>query len=71
MSYNTGVANAMKKLEHLVRTKLIPTIMRGREVADDMRKIFLLPARMGGMGFQDPSEESEWEYKNSMRYCSK
>ena len=62
-----GVANAMKKLEHLVRTKLIPAIMGGREVADEMRKILQLPARMGGMGFQDPSEESEWEYENSKR----
>ena len=30
-----------------------------------MRKILQLPARMGGMGFLDPTEEAEWEYENS------
>ena len=41
--------------------------MGGRDVTEDMRKILQLPARMGGMGLLDPSEESEWEYENSKR----
>ena len=60
-----GVAAAMKGLEELIRTKLIPAILGGHDVTDEMRKILRLPARMGGMGFLDPSEESEWEYENS------
>ncbi len=54
----------MKKLEDLIQTKLIPAIMGGGEVADDVWEILQLPTRMGGIGFHDPSDESEWEYEN-------
>ena len=45
--------------------KLIPSILSGREISDEMRYIFRLPVRMGGMGFLDPSAEAEFEYENS------
>ena len=55
----------MKRLEELIRTKLIPAVIGGRNVSDELRTIMQLPARMGGMGFLDPSDESDLEYENS------
>ena len=55
----------MKGLEELIRSKLIPAIFGGNGVSGEMRKILQLPARMGGMGFLDPTKEAEWEYENS------
>ena len=60
-----GITDAMKRLEELVRLKLIPAIMGGRDITDELRTILQLPARMGGMGFLNPSDESNWEYENS------
>jgi hypothetical protein len=60
-----GITTAMKRLEELIRLKLIPAIMGGRDVSDELRSILQLPARMGGMGFLNPSHESNWEYQNS------
>ncbi len=60
----------MKGLEDLIRNKLIPAIMGGRDISDELRMILHLPARMGGMGFLDPSIESNWEYENSKRVTS-
>ena len=53
------------RLEELIRQKLIPAIMGGRNVSDELRLILQLPARMGGMGFLNPCDESNWEYENS------
>ena len=35
-------------------------------VNDSMRMILNLPARMGGMGFLEPSKEADLEYRNSI-----
>ena len=55
----------MKKLEAQIQEKLIPAIIGRSTITDEMRMIFSLPARLGGMGFQDPSAESDFEYKKS------
>ena len=57
----------MKSLEALIRNRLIPAILGGREVSDELRSVLRLPARFGGMGFLDPSEEADLEYNNSVR----
>ena len=56
----------MKKLESLIREKLIPAFLGGREVSDDMRKVYALPARLGGLGIGNPVEDAAFEYENSM-----
>ena len=60
-----GISNAMKALETLIRDKLIPSIMGRNEISDNLREILCLPARLGGMGFLNPSEEAVYEYENS------
>ena len=49
----------------------MPTIMGGRDINDEMRLILNLPARMGGMGFLNPSEEADQEYQNSVAATAK
>ena len=61
----------MKSLENLIRNKLMPTILGGRDINDEMRLILNLPARMGGMGFLNPSDEADQEYQNSVEATAK
>ena len=62
-----GIADSMKRLEELIRTKLLPAVIGGQEISDELRAILQLPARMGGLGFADPNAEADWEYVNSQR----
>ena len=61
-----GISEAMQSLEALIRDQLMPAIMGGHEVSDELRMILNLPARLGGMGFLDPSVEADIEYENSL-----
>ena len=54
----------MSGLELAIFQKLLPAII-GREITDDQRLTFSLPARLGGLGIQIPTEESDFEYQNS------
>ena len=60
-----AISEAMESLEELIRSKLIPAIVGVPVISDEMRMVLKQPARMGGMGFLNPSEEAEWEYQNS------
>ena len=60
-----GITEAMKSLEEIIKRKLIPAIMGRCEISEEMRMILLMPARIGGMGFLNPSEEAALEYSNS------
>ena len=62
-----GISQHLKRLEDQIKEKLIPAILGGRQVSDEQRQIFSLPARLGGLGFQDPSVESDFEYECSVR----
>ena len=66
-----GISESMKSLENLIRNKLMPTILGGRDINDEMRLILNLPARMGGMGFLNPSDEADQEYQNSVEATAK
>ena len=50
---------SQKNLETLIRNKLMPIIMGGREINDESRLILNLPARLEGMEFLYPSEEAD------------
>ena len=49
----------MKNLGNLIRNKLMPTIMGGRDINGEMRLILNLPARLEGMEFLNTSEEAD------------
>ena len=60
----------MKKLESLVKDKLIPAITGKKIISEEMRLVFSLPARLGGLGFQNPGMEADFEFYYSMRATS-
>ena len=49
----------LKKFEDKI-DELLLTIIRRSYISDE------LPAKLGGLGFQYPSEEAEFEYQNSI-----
>ena len=53
-----------EKLEQVISTKLLPTVL-GCEVSPAERKLFSLPARLGGFGVSDPTELNDLTYKCS------
>ena len=61
-----GIACSLKRLvmEEKIKEQLIPAII-GRDISNELRNVFSLPARLGGLGFLDPSEEADFEYSNS------
>ena len=59
------IETPLRKLEELIRSKFIPAITGKETCSDDMRKVLILPARLGGMGLANAAEESEFEYRNS------
>ena len=54
----------------MIAEKLIPAIIGRADIPNNMRAIFNLPGRLGGLGFLDPSTESGYEYINSRRATS-
>ena len=59
------ISAELTKLEEMLKCKLIPAIFGNRTISDDLRKIIRLPARLGGLGLQNPAEEADHEYQNS------
>ena len=61
-----NIGRPLHKLELLIREKLIPAITGGRTVSEELRQVFALPARHGGLGLSNPVEECNFEYENSL-----
>ena len=49
-----NISEHLKKLEFHFKETLIPAIVGKEFISDDTRRIFSLPARLGGLGFLDP-----------------
>ena len=60
-----GVSCMLQKLEDKIRGRLIPAITGRDFITDEMRLLFSLPARLGGLGFLIPTEEAQFEYQYS------
>jgi hypothetical protein len=60
-----GIEPQLQPLENVIRERFLPALFR-REVSALEREIFSLPARMGGMGIFNPTEESTLAFSNSM-----
>ena len=44
----------------------LPELFRGRYINQQLRDIIALPLRNGGIGIQDPSLESDYDYEDSL-----
>ena len=60
----------LKKLEYHIKETLIPPIVGKEFISDDTRRIFSLPARLGGLGFLDPCSMADLEYESSVAATS-
>ena len=60
-----GVSCILQELEDKIRGCLIPAITGRDFITDEMRLLFSLPARLGGLGFLIPTEEAQFEYQYS------
>ena len=60
------ISEELKPLEKAIRTVFLPQLFGGREINQQLRDIIALPLRYGGMGIQDPSVESNYDYEDSV-----
>ena len=61
----------MGPLEHAIRSKLIPALTGlkpGSSISDDMRDVYALPARWGGLGIDNPVVDSPFKYDESVQF---
>ena len=56
----------MEPLEKAIRERLIPALVGPHFISDELRDIFALPSRSGGLGIQIPHRECDFEYQNSL-----
>ena len=65
-----NISEHLKKLEYHIKETLIPAIVGKEFISDDTRRIFSLPARLGGLGFLDPCSVADLEYESSVSATS-
>ena len=60
-----GIENLLKRLDHVIATKLIKNLFNCK-CSEMERKLFALPVMFGGLGINVPSEMSGIQYSNSV-----
>lgn len=65
-----GISGLLHGLEYHIKDSFIPAIVGKLFVPEYLRKIFSLPARLGGMGIHNITETSDMEYNNSVNATS-
>ncbi len=61
-----GISENFRPLEDVIRNVFIPAIV-GRQISELERRLLALPVRHGGLGIQDPSQTSHYEYSASTK----
>ena len=64
------ISHHMERLEMSIRSKLIPAIINRSPLNNDERKLFALPARLGGMGIRNSVLQAPSEFSASVCICS-
>ena len=62
-----GISPLLQKLEDQIREKLVPIFTGRANINVTLRRIFSLPARLGGLSIQNPSLEADNEYQSSLQ----
>ena len=65
-----NIKDQLKRIDKVVRHKLILAIMGGHVINDAERVMLSLPTRLGGLGLKIIAEVAENEYKDSTRITS-
>ena len=61
------VNQQMRRLGHHITLTLIPAIVGKDHITDQMRHIFSMPAKYGGLGILDPDSVCSLEYESSIK----
>ena len=59
----------LQPLETAIRQRLLPALTGQPSPGDDLRKLLLLPARLGGIGVIDPTDLPEKQLHGSREMC--
>ena len=65
------ISQLLFKLEYHIKDTFIPKILGKLYVPDNLRDIFALPARMGGLGISNICETADLEHKHSLMATKK
>ena len=61
------ISGLLNPLEYHIKEEFLPAITGKLHIPDNIRRIFSLPAKMGGMGISNATETSDMEYNNSIK----
>jgi len=64
-----GFSSCLQSLDNVVRQVFIPTITGHSPPSDSMRKLFSLPACLGGLSLPEPSSLCDTELSASRNIC--
>ena len=62
-----GISDLLQPLEEAIATKLIPAITGRSTISALERELISLPARLGGLGMPDPTQQADLQHQNSRR----
>ena len=63
------MGHLLSDVEETIRQKFIPAFLK-REISDDVRELWALPARFGGMGIFNPVQKSVSAFAYSAELCA-
>ena len=55
----------MFPVEKIIKEKLIPALFDGFSISEELRKLLVLPCKLGRISIIDPTENANDEYNNS------
>ena len=61
------ISHHYQRLERIIRTSLIPSLMNGQPPNDQLRNLLGLPARLGGIGVPNPAMMTDFEFAASLQ----
>ena len=63
------ISELFAPLEETIRSMFIPSLTRKPPPSDDLRSLFSIPARAGGLGISNPTKMADLEYSSSRKVC--
>ena len=66
----SNISHLLQPLETIIRSEFIPSLTGQPPPNNSSRRLFALPARLGGLGIRDPVTTSDREYSASRQICA-
>ena len=62
-----GITDLLQPLEDAITTKLLPALTGRSAISSLERELISLPARLGGLGIPNPTQQADIQYQNSRK----